>query len=275
SAGTNKQLSATASGFTNGLSSLFSVSPAAASRLTIQSQPSATATAGVIFAQQPVIRVEDSFGNLRTGDNTTVVTTSRNGGSGVLQGSAALNAVNGLVSFTNLSHLVATTITIDFASAGVAGTTSANIAVSPAPASKLTLLTQPSSTAIAGVVFAQQPVIRIEDPYGNLRASDNSTVVTATRNAGSGVLQGTTSLGAVNGLVSFTNLSHNVATTISIDFASPGLPGAPATSASVVVSPGAFSKLQLLAPGETAAPGISSVKSGTPNSQSAATPFSV
>ncbi|HYV31763.1 MAG TPA: hypothetical protein VEO53_11750, partial [Candidatus Binatia bacterium] len=81
------------------------------------------------------------------------------------------------------------------------------------------------------------------------------------------------SLGAVNGLVSFTNLSHNVATTISIDFANSGLAGA--TSASVVVSPSAFSKLQLLAPGETAAPGTASGKSGTPNSQSAATPFSV
>src|SRR5207249_11652809 len=40
SAGTNKQLSATASGFTNGLSSFFSVSPAAASRLTIQDRKS-------------------------------------------------------------------------------------------------------------------------------------------------------------------------------------------------------------------------------------------
>ncbi len=95
SAGTNKQLSATASGFTNALSSFFSVSPAAASRLTIQTQPSATATAGVILAQQPVIRVEDNFGNLRTGDNTTVVTASRNGGTGLLQGTTALNAVNG------------------------------------------------------------------------------------------------------------------------------------------------------------------------------------
>src|SRR5262249_38788861 len=33
-------------------------------RLTVQTQPSPNATAGVIFAQQPVIRVEDSAGNL-------------------------------------------------------------------------------------------------------------------------------------------------------------------------------------------------------------------
>src|SRR4029450_8093307 len=56
-------------------------------------------------------------------------------------------------------------------------------------ASKLVIVTQPSSTAVAGVFFAQQPQIRIEDQYGNLRTSDNSTVVTVARSAGSGTLQ--------------------------------------------------------------------------------------
>jgi hypothetical protein len=42
-------------------------------------------------------------------------------------------------------------------------------------------------------------VIRIEDPYGNLRSGDNGTVVTAARAAGSGTLQGTTNLMSING----------------------------------------------------------------------------
>src|SRR5439155_11489203 len=75
SAGTNKQLTATASGCSNGVSTVFSVGAAAASRLTIQTQPTPTATAGAAFAQQPVVRVEDQFGNLRTADNSTIVTT--------------------------------------------------------------------------------------------------------------------------------------------------------------------------------------------------------
>src|SRR5437667_366199 len=103
-----------------------------------------------------------------------------------------------------------------------AGATSSTIAVSPAAANRLTIQTQPSAAATAGVALAPQPVVRIEDQFGNLRSSDNSTVVTASRNGGSGVLQGATSLAAVNGVVSFTNLSHNVATTISIDFANSG-----------------------------------------------------
>src|SRR5439155_16205236 len=82
----------------------------------------------------------------------------------------------------------------------------------PGAVNKLIILTQPSSTATAGVDFAQQPVIRLEDQFGNLCTNAISTVVTATRNAGSGTLQGTTSLTPVAGIVTFTNLSHNVAT---------------------------------------------------------------
>src|SRR4030095_7207212 len=47
------------------------------------------------------------------------------------------------------------------------------LTVTPSSASKLVILTQPSSSAIAGVAFAQQPQIRIEDQYGNLRSGDN------------------------------------------------------------------------------------------------------
>src|SRR5262249_17169977 len=47
------------------------------------------------------------------------------------------------------------------------------------------------------------------------------------------------------------------------------------TTPSITVSVGVFTKLQLLAPGETAAPGSSSGKTGTPNAQTAGTGYSV
>jgi hypothetical protein len=90
SAGTNKQLTASALGMTNIASSVFSVASAPASKLTIQTQPSSTATAGTSFPQQPVIRVEDAYGNLRSTDNSTVITVSRAAGSAALQGTIAL-----------------------------------------------------------------------------------------------------------------------------------------------------------------------------------------
>src|SRR5262249_11682264 len=45
--------------------------PGAANRLAIQTQPSAIAMAGVAFAQQPVIRLQDQFGNFCTNNSST------------------------------------------------------------------------------------------------------------------------------------------------------------------------------------------------------------
>src|SRR5207237_6701775 len=105
-------------------------------------------------------------------------------------------------------------------------TTSSSVVVGPGSANKLTILSQPSSTATAGVTFSTQPQIRIEDQFGNLRSNDFSTVVTATRSAGSGTLQGTTTATAVGGIAAFANLSHNIATNITIQFTSGSLTSA-------------------------------------------------
>src|SRR5262249_14436372 len=90
----------------------------AASTLAIQTQPSATATAGVAFAQQPVLLVRDQFGNLRSVANgvtdSTVVTAARGTGNGTLQGTLSATATNGVSTFTNLSHNVANDITLTF-----------------------------------------------------------------------------------------------------------------------------------------------------------------
>jgi hypothetical protein len=251
SAGTNKQLTASASGFTNAVSSVFTISAAAADHLALQTQPSATATAGAAFATQPVVRIEDAFGNLCSSDNSTLVTAARNAGTATLQGTTSRTAVNGVVSFTNLSYNKAETITLGFNTGSLTGATSSSVAVSPAAATTLTIQTQPSSTATAGASFAQQPVVRIEDQFGNLRSSDNSTVVTASRNAGSGVLQGTISRTAVNGLVTFLNLSHNVANDITLAFTGTGLSSA--NSGTISVVPAAADRLVFTAqPGSTA-----------------------
>src|SRR6185436_3470519 len=76
------------------------VSPAAASQLVIETQPSATATAGVAFSQQPAVRIEDALGNLLTADSTTVVTASIASGGGNLQGTLTATALNGVATFT-------------------------------------------------------------------------------------------------------------------------------------------------------------------------------
>jgi Domain of unknown function (DUF4082) len=122
-----------------------SVSPA--SKLVIQTQPSATATAGVAFATQPVIYEEDQNGNLETGDNSTVVTVALNTGTGPLQGTLTATVHGGIATFTNLADNTAETITLNFTSPGLTTATSNNIVV--ANASTIFGNTTPSNTSEA------------------------------------------------------------------------------------------------------------------------------
>ena len=111
--------------------------PGAANKFSIQTQPSATATAGVPFAQQPVLQILDKFGNFRSDDSSTVVTASRGAGSGTLQGPTAVTAASGIATFSNLSHNTATNITIQFSTAGASNAISSSVAVSAAAATRL------------------------------------------------------------------------------------------------------------------------------------------
>jgi hypothetical protein len=116
-------------------------------------------------------------------------------------------------------------------------------------------------------------VIRVEDAAGNLATSDNGRVITVARSLGTAALQGTLTATTVNGLATFNNLSYNLAEPISLNFTATGLTNV--TSGNVVVSTGPFSKLQLLVPGESAAPGSASGKTGTPSGQTVGISFPV
>src|SRR5262249_28102199 len=127
----------------------------AAKSLALQAQPSATATAGVAFAQQPVLALQDQFGNLCT-NGSTVVSAARGAPSGPLQRTLNATATNGIAAFSNLSHNVATNITLAFSASGVTGTNSSTIVVSPAAASQLVFITQPGSGTY-GAALNPQP----------------------------------------------------------------------------------------------------------------------
>ncbi|HXJ72226.1 MAG TPA: hypothetical protein VNM37_05220, partial [Candidatus Dormibacteraeota bacterium] len=99
----------------------------------------------------------------------------------------------------------------------------------------LAMHTQPGATATAGGLFSPQPAAAIVDQFGNVVTLNNTTVVSAARAAGSGTLQGTLTAKAINGVASYTNLSINVAGTITIQFTTSNLTSV--TSAPVVVGP--------------------------------------
>jgi hypothetical protein len=234
-------LNFTSPGLISATSNGILVSPAAAHKLVIETPPASTATAGVAFVTQPVIYEEDQYGNLETTDSTTVMTAALESGTGPLEGTPMATVSDGVATFVDLADNKAETLSLKFTSPGLTTATSANIEVSPAAAYRLEIETPPSSTAMAGVAFAIQPVISEEDEYGNLEATDNSTVVTAALTTGTGPLRGTLTSTVSGGMATFLNLADNTAETLSLKFTSPDL--ATATSTNIVVSPAAADKL--------------------------------
>ncbi|MDX1591746.1 MAG: Ig-like domain-containing protein, partial [Balneolaceae bacterium] len=121
---------------------------------------------------------------------------------------------------------------------------SGTITVLPREASQMTILTQPSTTAVAGTAFSRQPVIELLDIFGNRATSDNSTEISAAIASGSGSLLGTLTVTSASGLASFTDLTATTAEQITIEFSSADL--ASVTSDPVTVQAGAPSQMQFL-----------------------------
>jgi hypothetical protein len=249
------------------------------SRLRFTTQPG-NATAGAAFGAQPVVNTQDQFGNNSTNGLSAINTIALflSHGAGALQGVLTFNVgINGgrgtaawsglrLDSAGNDKQLTVTSTN------GWASAISASFAVSPAAASKLAFAVTPPPTALAGVVFTPQPVILIEDAYGNTRSND-TLVVTALRQAGSGTLLGSTNVTAAGGVARFSDLAHPLATNITIGFISGSL--TPVTSDSIAVSPGTFTQLQVLLPGQIATPGVVPGRTGTPVTQQTGIGFQV
>jgi hypothetical protein len=201
-----------------------------------------------------VIYEEDHYGNVLTGDNSSVITAAVSGGSGQLQGATA--TVSGGVSrFANLTDFTAETAALTFTNGSLVSVPTPSITVSPAAAYQLAIHTEPSPTAAAGSAFSIQPVIYEEDRYNNIETGDNSTVVTAALKSGAGPLQGAALVTVSGGIATFTDLGDNTAETIALGFSATGVSSA--TSNAIAVSAGTLSKLVIhTQPSSTAMAGV-------------------
>ena len=101
-------------------------------------------------------------------------------------------------------------------------------------AARLSISTQPATSAQSGVVFTQQPVVQLVDSAGN-PVSQSGVSVTAAVASGGGTLSGTTAvMTGTNGAAAFTNLAISGSGAQTLQFTSSGLTGA--TSATINVS---------------------------------------
>src|ERR1041385_9541924 len=166
---------------------------------------------GAALATQPIVAIKDASNNTITTDNSTQVTVAiASGAGGALGGTLTKTAVNGVVTFTNvtLSGTVGTNYVLQFTSSPVlTAANSNNVTVTAGAANKLGITTQPIG-GTSGSALATQPVVAIQDARGNTVTTDNSTQVTVAIASGAGgALGGTLTKTAVNGVATFTNVT--------------------------------------------------------------------
>jgi uncharacterized repeat protein (TIGR03803 family) len=236
-------LSATQNGLTSATSSSITITPAAASQLVMLQQPAAITTAGQNIGTV-VVNVEDQFGNIVTNDTSTVTVAT----STTLTGTTSANAVNGVATLSGISIHQAGSYSLTATDGSLTSASSSSFTIVPAAASKLAITQQPTGATVGQAIGTM--TVQVQDTYGNLVNTDNSTVSVTTSD--STPLSGVTSVQAVNGIATFSGLSTTVAGTRTLTVTDGSMTSA--TSSSLTITPSTATHLVITQqPTDTAA----------------------
>ncbi|MBE7454169.1 MAG: hemagglutinin [Kofleriaceae bacterium] len=252
--GAGYTLVAATPGLSSATSQGFAVTPAAATRLVFLAQPVSSAAGSPL---SPAVRLEalDPFGNRDTAFTGAVaLAIADNPGASTLGGATSVAATAGVASFTDLTlDRVGTGYTLAATAGGLTGVTSAPFDISPAVASRLAFVVQPSDTA-AGQLVTPAVTVEALDVFGNRVPSFAGAVTVALdANPGDSTLSGTLTVTAAAGLATFSDLMLDRAAT-GYTLVATGTGLTPGTSAAFEVTPGSASNLAFVVqPGDTVA----------------------
>ncbi len=192
---------------------------------------------GTALGTQPVVQLRDANNNLVT-TATGTVTAAIASGSGTLSGTTAVNAINGVATFTNLVVTGTGSYTLHFTASGLTPATSNSFTMTasapPPSATQLGVSVQPTG-GVSGTALAAQPIVQLRDVNNNLVSSATGNV-TASIASGSGTLSGTTVVNAVNGVATFTNLVVTGTGSYTLRFTASGLTSATSSSFTMTTS---------------------------------------
>jgi hypothetical protein len=242
-------LSFTSGTLTPATSSPIILGAGAPNKLSIITQPSATAANGTPFAAQPVIQLLDAANNpvALAGTSVTAAIASGTGATLTTTLTVSTNA-SGQAVFSGLT-LTGTvgTFTLSFTASGLPNPsiTSGNIVLSAGAANKLSITRQPSTTASSGVAFSTQPIIQLLDISNNV-VTTSGVVVTAAIQTGSGATLGGGLTATTNssGAATFANLMlTGTAGNFTLNFTSGSLTAI--TSTNIALGAGLATKLSI------------------------------
>ena len=190
-------------------------------RLSITTQPFGGVSGGPL-AIQPVVAIQNAMGNTITSSTVPVSVTIQSGNGGTLGGTTTVEAVNGIATFSNitLKGLIGENYVLRFTSPGLLYAESNSVTVNL----KLGFTTQPVGGVARGLLPIQ-PVVAVQDWLGEIDVNSSAPVTVAIQSGAGGALGGTTTVEAVSGVATFSNLTLSgvVGVAYVLRFTSPGL----------------------------------------------------
>jgi hypothetical protein len=197
-------MTATAAGKTTIVSNNFTITPAAASKVAFTMQPGG-GTSQTAWANQPEVTVQDAFGNTVTTNTSSVALalTTPGGASLTCTSSSTKAAVAGIATFAGCKVDKAASYTLTATATGLTSATSTTFTITAGATTKLAFTTQPGGSS-SGVPLTPQPVVTLQDAFGNTATGDTSSVTLALTTAGGATLSCTTNpKPAVAGVATF------------------------------------------------------------------------
>jgi hypothetical protein len=245
-AGTGYTLVASSNPLASVTSNAFDITPAAAAKVVISTQPVTSASAATITV---AAQIQDAQNNVVTTSGTSVsIAIANNPSGGVLSGTSPRTTTSGVVTFNDLSiNKVGSGYTLLVTAGSFTVTTNA-FDITPGAANKLAFTTQPTSTASTAAINSPGGVVvQVQDAAGNLVTTSTAQVtITIAVGTGTGTLSGSVPTNAIGGVATFTALSiDKVGAAYQLSAAASSL--ASATSAAFPITPGAASKVVFVA----------------------------
>jgi len=201
-------LRAQSTGLTDGVSGSFDVTTGLNRQAIFTTQP-VTVTAGSAIAPDVVVEVQDLQGNTdATFTGQVTIAFGVNAGGGTLLGTPSVNAVAGVATFANLIiDKSGIGYTLQASATGVTTGVSTSFTVSAGVATQLAFLIPPTQVGV-GAVITPPVEVGIEDALGNLvTTATNSVDLRIGFNPSNGSLGGATTLNAVGGVATFSDLT--------------------------------------------------------------------
>ncbi len=213
--GLGYKLHAASTGLAAADSAAFNIFSGTPTKLVFSTQPGG-GTGGTIWAQPPVVQVQDVNSQIAIQDVSTPVTLAigTNPSSGALACTTnPLTVANGVAAFAGCKiDKTGTAYTLTASSTGLASATSSAFNITAGTAVKLGFTGQPGAST-SNLAFATQPVVAIQDAGGNTITTAPATTVTLAigTNPAAGTLTCTSGLTrtTVNGVATFSGCAIN------------------------------------------------------------------